>query len=1250
MNFRSVFGLLLFIALIGLNHKTFAQCAGAQSITVTPPFPPSGDCPPGQVYQFCYTMVGYNENGANWLDGFEIQFSGGWVPGSLNPLGPPANCNGGAGNWMWANTVTGTATGQTNGPGYFFDLNPDGNAGNDYGDYQGGGTCTWSFCFELTAGSTPGATLSAGVVALSDGAIGSWNSTVCGLNPPPFTSDDCIIGVPCGTISSSVVQHETCPGDADGEATGSMTNGTAPYTYSWNTVPVQTTQNASGLTAGTYTISITDATGCVESSSVTINTGTPEDGTINNANATNTFCLSDAASQLTTVEPGGTFSGTGVSATGLFTPATAGAGTHTVSYTTSGPCPDTQTLDITVIQDADATITDPFDPANPTNTLCINDPAVQLTTTNTGGTWTGPGISATGMFDPLAAGVGTHNITYTIADPCGDSDVISITVSGSTDATINNINALNELCENDAPVQLTTVDPGGVFSGPGVNATGLFDPSLAGVGVATITYAIGGNCPDTQTLDINVLPVADASINNVNPTNTVGIGATPIQVSTVMAGGSFSGTGISPTGLFDPALAGPGTHTITYTIADPCGDVQTMDIIVVEITFTATGINLDCFNDFSGQILITNETGAGPHQYSSDGGATFNLDNPIVGLAAGTYSVVVMDNAGFLSEPIDVILTEPVQLTAVATMDIQSDCGQPNGEATVVGAGGSVALDYSYSWDSTPAQSSSTATGLLPQTYIVTVTDDNGCQATGSVSITSTPQISISIVSSADPLCFGGCDGQAEAICGGTAIPPFSYSWNDPSAQTTPIADDLCSGTYTVTGTDNVGCVATIDVTLVDPAPVEVSLTTDASPICIGQSANLLASTQGGLGPYSVQWVSTPADPTLVTNVPNPTVSPVVSTDYSIVVTDAEGCSSSHQSIQVEVHDPLSLIATRPTFTPDTAICPYDFATIDIEAFGGDGNYSFFLLPDLVTEVSFPMDVQPSETTTYDFMVSDGCTTPFEFLSSTITVHGLPTVNFTSDKVDGCQPLAVTFSDMTDPIPTSLAWNFGDPSSTQNTSPLSNPTHSFAASDSFDISLTATSIEGCVNDTVFSNYIVTHPLPVADFTTEPQRINLLLANIKMQDFSHDSITSWDWDFGDGESSDEYEPWHVYGDSGTYTVSLTVETVHGCTDYNTRSVVIEPDFMFYIPTAFTPNGDGDNDYFMAEGEGLFWDTFEMTIMNRWGNEIFHTANKDYAWDGSYGGHEAELGVYVYRITFMDLQEELKEYMGHVTLLR
>ncbi len=173
----------------------------------------------------------------------------------------------------------------------------------------------------------------------------------------------------------------------------------------------------------------------------------------------------------------------------------------------------------------------------PQNPLCVSDAPVQLTASPAGGTWSGQGVSTTGLFNPATAGVGTDIITYTPTG-CALAGTMNITVYGPQDATIVNPGSL---CFDANSVTLTAASPGGTWSGIGITnpATGAFDPSTAGVGTTTITYTIAGNCgdTDTQTITVNPLPVVSFTANvtsgcaplTVNLTNTsvpVGNGCT----------------------------------------------------------------------------------------------------------------------------------------------------------------------------------------------------------------------------------------------------------------------------------------------------------------------------------------------------------------------------------------------------------------------------------------------------------------------------------------------------------------------------------------------------------------------------------------------------------------------------------------------------------------------------------------------------------------------------------------------------
>ena len=175
---RLVIFILLFCSYI------HSQCNGTQSFTLTPP-PVTGTYLPGQTVTACYTMTGYTQAGTNWIEGFDLTLGAGWA--SVAPQTAPANCGGNAtgGQWTWMTSVTSTTTPITTvGPGYFFDLNIDGNPGNDFGD---SGSCTWTFCVTLVVANvcTPQSLLLQ-ITPGSDGVWGSYNSSTCDA-VTPFT-------------------------------------------------------------------------------------------------------------------------------------------------------------------------------------------------------------------------------------------------------------------------------------------------------------------------------------------------------------------------------------------------------------------------------------------------------------------------------------------------------------------------------------------------------------------------------------------------------------------------------------------------------------------------------------------------------------------------------------------------------------------------------------------------------------------------------------------------------------------------------------------------------------------------------------------------------------------------------------------------------------------------------------------------------------------------------------------------------
>ncbi|MGK0363959.1 MAG: hypothetical protein ACI85O_001013, partial [Saprospiraceae bacterium] len=199
----------------------------------------------------------------------------------------------------------------------------------------------------------------------------------------------------------------------------------------------------------------------------------------------------------------------------------------------------------------------------PDTIFCIDDAPTQLEgVTPIGGVFSGDGVNSSGIFDPSMAGVGIHEIVYTFTDP-------SLTCSGSATATITvndlpsvSLSFAEGFCIDDIPTQLTDGTPvGGTYSGAGINANGVFDASVAGVGTHPISYSYINPttlCSNTTSsmLTVHALPI----VSLISSVDTVLITDTPFALSGTPGGGLFQGNGINSGGVFDLAIAGIGSH------------------------------------------------------------------------------------------------------------------------------------------------------------------------------------------------------------------------------------------------------------------------------------------------------------------------------------------------------------------------------------------------------------------------------------------------------------------------------------------------------------------------------------------------------------------------------------------------------------------------------------------------------------------------------------------------------------------
>jgi gliding motility-associated-like protein len=300
-------------------------------------------------------------------------------------------------------------------------------------------------------------------------------------------------------------------------------------------------------------------------------------------------------------------------------------------------------------------------------------------------------------------------------------------------------------------------------------------------------------------------------------------------------------------------------------------------------------------------------------------------------------------------------------------------------------------------------------------------------------------------------------------------------------------------------------------------------------------------------------------------------------------------------------------------------------------------------------------NVSPASTTNYTITVTDGCTTLPASAIITVTILPLPVIAFSPNVTSGCFPTCITFTDLTTVAGGSIAswnWDLGD----GTTSVLQNPsTHCSYAAGTYDITLTATTTGGCSASSTINNMITIFPQPVAQFTFGPQPTTTETPTINFTDLSIDA-TNWLWDFGDAtnlfqpNSSNQMNPIHMYGDTGQYCVTLIVQSIGGCPDTTINCLRIEPEYTFYIPNAFTPNGDEMNNVFAPKGQNIV--EFTMRIFDRWGNMIFKSNSINDGWNGKVQnmGLVVQEDVYVYNIVIKDNLGKKHQYIGHVTVVK
>ncbi|MBW8049725.1 MAG: PKD domain-containing protein [Cytophagales bacterium] len=664
------------------------------------------------------------------------------------------------------------------------------------------------------------------------------------------------------------------------------------------------------------------------------------------------------------------------------------------------------------------------------------------------------------------------------------------------------------------------------------------------------------------------------------------------------------GYSLSDSTIANPVAFPDTTTTYIVTILDAYGCKAVDSVTISElpssiINIIGTDVNCNGAND--GNVDLTVSGNSSSYIFSWSNGA--NTED-ISGLLPGIYIVTVADSLGCVAND-SVIIGEPPALNTSIVSTGVSCKGESDGAVDLTLSGG--VPPYTYNWSS--GDTTEDISGLSASTYSVSITDSNNCIISDTASIFEPSAIILSaIIINAG--CYGSSDGAIDlTVSGGT--PLYSFSWSN--GDTTKDITNILAGTYIVTVTDSNDCIKSDTIVINQPDSLNLSATsTDAN--CGVNDGLAFVTVSGGTSPYSYLWSNGDT---------NTTTDSLFSGGYSVIVTDSNGCAD---SISVTVNS-TGVLSTANFSYIDTNLT-VNFLDSSANAISwswdfGDGNTDTIKNPIHIYNSAGNYTVCLSAT---NLCGSD------TICNSVIVTCPIPAATFSySDSL-----LTLSFSDSSK-YATSWLWDFGD----GNTDTVQNPTHTYISSGTYNVCFIAEN--ACKSDSTCQLINVTSCIPpIANFGYGQ-------SNLIMNFFdSSISADSWWWDFGDGITDSVQNPLHSYKSTGTYNVCLTVSNLCGI-DSICGFIILElTENFFFIPNAFSPNGDGVNDILKVIGNNI--KTFYLVFYNRWGEKIFETREINKGWEGKYKGKKSDMAVFVYYLEVEFLDGEKKTEKGDVTLIR
>lgn len=799
--------------------------------------------------------------------------------------------------------------------------------------------------------------------------------------------DSVTINEPAALAVSTTVTNVLCFGGNNGVIDLNVSGGITAYTYLWSNGA--TADSIFGLTAGVYSVTVTDANGCTVGVTVTITQ--PAAPLAATAVATDVTCFGYNNGSANLTVSGGTTAYAFAWSNGATTEdiSALGPNTYTVTVTDANGC-------VTVTS---ATVNEPFAltaSITPTPVSCFggNDGEADLTVGggNPGYTYLWSNFATTQDISGLTAG----NYVVIVTDTKGCSVTAGTTITQPNQISITGA-VVNVQCNggSNGSINLTVLGGAGGYTFVWSNGATSQSISILTAGGYSVTVTDANLCEASASFTVTEPAALTLSGDSEDVTcNGLANGAVNITV----AGGITPYTYLWSNGATTQDINGLNGGTFTVTVTDGNGCNITGSYTVNEptaITSSIAGTNVTCAGSADGEADLTVNGGVSPYTFLW---STFQNTEDLTGLSGGTYYVIVKDANGCEKRD-SIVIDEPAAITiAVSDTDVLCN-GAATGAINITVNGGTPTITYLWTNGATSEDLSALSAG----TYSVTTTDGNGCTASASATITQPAALVLnSTVTNVG--CAGGANGEVDVTVQGGVF-PYSFAWSN--GATTEDINNVSGGTYTVTITDDNGCIITASFTVNEPTAI-TSTIVPTHLLCNGvANGEVDLTVSGGTPPYTFLWSNFSG---------NEDLTGLSGGQYVVIITDANGCT---RRDSVTINEPAAItIAVSDT---DVLCNGGTTGAIDITVNGGTPTIIYLWSNGATTE-----DLSALAAGTYSVTITDGngCTAS---ASVTITQPAALVLNATTTDV-GCAGGANGAVDITvqgGVFPYTFAWSNG---------------------------------------------------------------------------------------------------------------------------------------------------------------------------------------------------------------------------------